>query len=212
MVGRQIVLLLSAYALAFAQETPTFESQVNLVLVPVVVRDRQGRAIGNLTREDFRLLDNGAPQTIAAFSAIERPKAQRSAPQEKDADVATPQTEDEKDRPERYFIYLFDDVNTRFADMAHVREAAISHFRDHFAAGDRASIYTLSGKISLEFTSDRDKLLDTVSRLRWGQVAGRGGMQCPDVSHYVADLVVNKGDPLALGLRPPEELVKTIFM
>ena len=45
-----------------------FSSRVNLVMVPVIVRDGRGRAIGNLTQSDFQLFDKGKPQTISRFS------------------------------------------------------------------------------------------------------------------------------------------------
>ncbi len=54
-----------------------FKSSANLVQVPVVVRDRQGLAVGNLRAEDFQLSDNGKPQLISRF-AIEQIEARES--------------------------------------------------------------------------------------------------------------------------------------
>ena len=51
------------------QEAPiTFSSRVNLISVPVVVRDREGRAVGDLKKEDFLVLDKGKLQVITKFS------------------------------------------------------------------------------------------------------------------------------------------------
>src|SRR6202453_3065037 len=57
----------------------TFSTGVNLVLVPVVVRDREGRAIGTLKKEDFQLFDKGKLQEISKFS-IEKAEAPPALP------------------------------------------------------------------------------------------------------------------------------------
>src|SRR5882672_3527588 len=52
-----------------SHETPTtFKVRVNLVLVRVVVRDRQGKIVSNLKKEDFQLFDNKKLQIISSFS------------------------------------------------------------------------------------------------------------------------------------------------
>lgn len=65
------------------EETPTFQSSVNLVRVPVVVRDKQGNTVGSFHKEDFQLTDRGKPQSIAQFtvegSAVSKAAAQPPA-------------------------------------------------------------------------------------------------------------------------------------
>ena len=123
--------------------------------------------------------------------------------------------------PKRSLIYLFDDLNIRFAAMANLRDAAMRYFKTNLAEGDHAAIYTFSGNPTLEFTSDREKLEAAVSKLRWKPPAGRGEMQCPDVSYYIADLILVKGDVQALeGLtihtaecaHVPPEVARTIAL
>src|ERR1035441_8682209 len=54
--------------MAAKDEPALFKARVNLVIVPVVVRDKFGKAVGNLKQEDFQLFDKGKPQYIARFS------------------------------------------------------------------------------------------------------------------------------------------------
>jgi Ca-activated chloride channel homolog len=46
---------------------PLFSVKVNLVRLLVSVRDRSGVLLTNLNKQDFRVLDNNAPQEIAVF-------------------------------------------------------------------------------------------------------------------------------------------------
>ena len=49
-------------------QTPSFRSGVNLVLVDVVVRDRNGAMVRGLTADDFELLEDGVRQQILTFA------------------------------------------------------------------------------------------------------------------------------------------------
>ena len=105
----------------------TFKSTVNFVSVPVVVRDSKGRAVGNLEREDFRLSDNGKPQTVSKFSVE---KFGESAPAEpsRPAPAAKPVA-----MPQRYVALFFDDMRELEEKLAY----CIAH-RDVAAAIARA--------------------------------------------------------------------------
>jgi VWFA-related protein len=53
-----------------AQETPTFRTDVRIVMTPVTVTDRGGAIVNGLMPTDFRLLDNGKPQKITEDVAV----------------------------------------------------------------------------------------------------------------------------------------------
>ncbi len=146
--------------------------------MPVVVRDANRQPIGNLTKDDFQLFDKGKLQTIVSFSAVKRTSG---APQANSPDAAPAAP---TKSPERFLIYLFDDLNTGFADMAAVRDAAVRHLKRGLRESDRAAIYTFSGRLNLEFTADQEKLEKTVSLLKVQQTFGHGGLECPAVNYY----------------------------
>ena len=50
-----------------------FTVETNVVLVPIVVRDRRGRFVDGLTRDDFTLYENGARQEIEFFETVDVP-------------------------------------------------------------------------------------------------------------------------------------------
>jgi VWFA-related protein len=218
---RLFSLLLLPGALAIAQQAPQqgqpasemetkeapakFTSRVNLVPVTVVVRDRNGHAVGNLTKEDFRLLDNGKPQVIARFS-IEKPGTPVVLEKEVSELAAQPETKPQEAGAaaptvlaDHFVAYLFDDIHAAFEDLARSRDAAMRVIASSMQRADRAAIYTTSGQIVLEFTSDKEKLQETLARLRPAPVAGGigHGLDCPDISYYMADRIVNMNDPQA---------------
>jgi len=177
----------------------TFSSKVNLVMVPVVVRNPQGHAIGTLKKEDFQLFDKGKPQVISKFT-IEKADG-RLVPMQAAADSDL----DKDARPteglmlaNRFVAYVFDDMHTGFADLAQARAAAVKHLAETLKGADRAAVYTTSGQTAIDFTDDRGKLQETMNRIMPRSRVISNSSSCPDISPYMADLIQNKNDPIAL--------------
>src|ERR1700733_10748913 len=61
-----IAIFLFGSALFFAQDN--LRVRLDLVVVPVSARDRNGSLVTNLTQDDFTILEDGKPQAIANFS------------------------------------------------------------------------------------------------------------------------------------------------
>jgi VWFA-related protein len=181
-------------------EVTTFKVKVNLVLVRVVARDGKGNPVGGLHKEDFEVLDNGKPQTISQF-AIEGPgtRAETSIA----AVEAGPATATEAAAPvipTHFVAYVFDDVHIDFGDLVLLRQAASRHM-DTLQPTDRAAIFTTSGQGNLDFTDDREALHKALERLRPTPVARTGtNADCPVISYYIADLIVNKHDANAFSM------------
>src|SRR5271165_2731257 len=51
-----------------SQQTPTFSSDVKVVNVLASVRDKHGQIVSNLTKDDFKLEQDGHPQSIRYFA------------------------------------------------------------------------------------------------------------------------------------------------
>lgn len=175
----------------------TFVSRVNLVPITVVVRGDNGHAIGTLKKEDFRLLDNGKPQYISRFS-VESPTAPMVL-DKNPADPDAPKLEGEQATLQvatRFVAYLFDDIHAQWEDLVRARDAAMQQIATSLTATDRAAVYTTSGQTIQEFTNDQAKLQETLLLLRPRPVAGgaAGPNECPRVSYFMADLLINKED------------------
>jgi VWFA-related protein len=186
----------------------TFTSRVNLVLMRVVVRDGQGHAIGTLKKEDFRLLDRGKPQSISKFSV------EKTAMNEVKAEPAIREPNTEKPgepplppSPDRFVAYLFDDVHLEFGDLARVRDAASRQLVESLKGNGRVAIYTTSGLTSHDFTDDLASLNETLLKIRPFTRMARRGTDCPDLNFYMADLIQNRNDPMALKTATTETII-----
>ena len=191
---------------------PTFSAGVNLVLVPVVVRDAKGKAIGTLHKEDFQLYDKGKLQFISKFS-VETPGAplvisNNTTETDAEGNLKAPGTvQPARVAATRFVAWLFDDVHVSQSDLMQARLAAEKQLIQALEPGTRAAIYTTSGQVTLDFTDDREMLHQTMARIFPVPTIGAGPAECPDISFYQADLILNQNDTQALAVGEAEYLV-----
>jgi VWFA-related protein len=160
-----------------SEQSATFKESVNLVDVPVVVRDGSGSAVGNLRQDDFRLLDRGKPQTIRAFAAVSR--------------AAHTVEASSTAKPDRYVAYLIDDLRLGTLQLDLVRDAVSRQLRNSIGPSDRAAIFCTSGQVMADFTPDTANLLQALRkiRMRRNDIPGAPGLVSVAVVHKVVERI-----------------------
>jgi VWFA-related protein len=147
-------------------DTPAiFRAGVNVVVVPVVVRNRAGKSLGTLVKDDFRVFDDGKEQAITGFfietaggRAGDSNRAHRST-------NSTGATDANVLGPPKHVAYLFDDLNLKFPELVAAKEAVFKYVMASLRAIDRVGIYSTSGRVTLEFTNDRVALKTTLLKM-----------------------------------------------
>jgi VWFA-related protein len=120
----------------------TVRVETTLVTIPVSVTDREGRFIPNLSKEDFRIFENGVEQKVAYFAPVEKP----------------------------FTVALVIDTSnsTRFR-LEEIQDAAIA-FVNQLRADDRVMVVAFAEHVRVlsEATSDRNTLRSAIRRVSNG--------------------------------------------
>jgi VWFA-related protein len=124
-------------------QNPTFSSEVKVVSLLATVRDRSGAIVKNLTKDDFRLEEDGQPQTIQYFSR-------------------------ESDLP--LTITLLVDTSRSMQTVFEPERAASNKFLEQVLREDRdlAAVVHFDVKVGVlqGFTSSREKLAAALAKLK----------------------------------------------
>jgi hypothetical protein len=131
-----------------------FRSQTVLIQVPVVVTDKSGQHVHDLNKEDFTLLENGKPVSVANFEELTANTAPLTAPaavkgQYQNLVLAGPQ-------PRNIVVIALDTVNTPFLDQAWVNvssevEKKKATFLAHMPAGSLSFDPTGRDQLNFDF-------------------------------------------------------------
>jgi VWFA-related protein len=81
------------------------------------------------------------------------------------------------------------------------------HMSDQLRTGDRVAVFTTSGQVMQDFTDDLEKVHAALALLKPRPIARPVTQQCPDISYFMADMIVNKNDPMAIAAATTEVMV-----
>jgi VWFA-related protein len=120
---------------------------VEIVTVDVVVTDKAGKAVKDLTRDDFTVLDEGKPQPITTFEAVNHPAVppsgsidRPSAPRPRLATNQAP-----PGPPGRSHVIVFDNLHMTPLNAQRAKGAVAAFLEKGVGMGDRVTLIATGG-------------------------------------------------------------------
>ncbi len=150
-----------------------------LVQLDVVVTNKKGRHVEDLTEADFELLVDGKKQPLTHFSHITLPNAvTREIAKKKNAGAAAapesmPTRQIEASEVRRTIAFIVDDLGLGFGGTERVRETMRKYVAEQMQEGDLVAIIRTGGGLGMleQFTSDKRLLYSAIERLQWNPLS-----------------------------------------
>jgi VWFA-related protein len=155
----------------------TFRAATELVVVSVVARDRNGRVVRDLTRDDFTITEDGRTQALDSFDVEDLASATGAAPDAPPPQVlapipraahgpASPAPAHVDMRGRRLMVLFFDLGSLQPEELRRSVSAARDYIDRSWSPADAIAIVSLgtSLRIDQDFTSDRTLLARTLDQ------------------------------------------------
>ena len=147
-------------------QQPTFRTGINFVRVDVIVSDRKGSALGDLTASDFEVLEDGRPQTIEQFKFVkidgnpapgEQPPRQIRSAYDEEREAARDDV--------RLFVIFFDDYHTRVGSALSVKEPLTRFVQQQLGPNDLVAImYPLTPLDAVVLTRNHGAIVSAIQK------------------------------------------------
>lgn len=137
-----------------------FSSTTELVLVPVVVRDKAGAHVAGLTEDDFQVTEAGKAQSVAVFEEVKASTAPARRPGASNGVYSNMLRQDTSTK--RVVVIALDQVNSAYLDQARARQQLTEHLVEAVGDGALTALVRIhSGGITVihDFASDPNVLV-----------------------------------------------------
>jgi VWFA-related protein len=142
---------------------PTIRVGTHLVLVDVVVTDKQGKAVTGLHPDDFVVEENGKVQKIVSLSTAGENSPAAALPPGIYSNRAQYRSPGGP-----ITAMLLDAIDTPFTNQAYARSQMLRFVQEQYKPGQRMGIFTLTGSLNVlqDFTSDPQILYTALQRYK----------------------------------------------
>jgi VWFA-related protein len=152
-----------------AQETtaggqPVFRGGINFVRVDVIVTDKQGNPVLDLTQADFEVAEDGKPQTVETFKLV---KVDTTAPEYTTRTIRTREDEEiaASDESARIFVFFLDDYNVRLGNSMASRKPVSDFIRNQLSPNDLVAVmYPLTPLDAVVLTRNHEGVIRAIER------------------------------------------------
>jgi VWFA-related protein len=144
---------------------PALRSVTHLVQINVVVEDKKGNPVTDLTKDDFEVVDQGKPQTISVFS-MESTRILPPSSTPPPPNVYSNRIDQQSGPPTSITVILIDALNTHFFDMNYARQELTKYLKQ-IQPQDRVALYGLTDRLKVlhEFTNDATSLIAALNQV-----------------------------------------------
>jgi VWFA-related protein len=159
----------------------------NLVSLEVTVKDKKGRAVTDLNREDFTVIENGVAQKIEFFdSTLTTNEAGQPA---KASDSSQPASRTRNGLPRNIIALVLDGQSTQVSNLKHVREGIVKYIRERISDSDSVALFSISGGLQLRqpFTQDKERLIAAVENAYDSSTVAKTS-EARDISENISSL------------------------
>ncbi len=159
----------------------------HLVQVNVIALDRQGHPVSSLTRNDFRVYDNGKQQNIIVFR-VESSQTRAASLPKLPSNVFSNRSERAGYAPPSVTVILLDALNTPFAAQVYARQQMIKFLQD-LRPNDSVALYALGKKLLVlhDFTNETATLLEAVRRYKAAEVSEFHASEPDSAARFLQD-------------------------
>ena len=146
---------------------PVFRAGINFVRVDVIVSDRNGNPVGNLTPEDFEIVEEGRPQKIETFKLVSLDGGLTAA--EPPRQIRTDYDEESEAARDdvRLFAFFLDDYHVRLETSMQARGQLARFVETQLGPSDMVGMmYPLQATASVRMTRNHEAIIKGLEEFR----------------------------------------------